>query len=494
MQSALDEVRKFTEAPVVACIYTHFHYVSGTTALLSSTQGGELEIYGHSGIARNRQRYGGEVGPRTTRGIVHQFGIMLPADGEDGLVNVGLGLHFRNADHHPFTAGYLPATQTFDSETKLTIAGLEVEITPAPSDASDSVTIWFPALALCINNLLWPALFNVFAIRGEEYRDPRVLLKGLDHLQSLGVNQLLGAHGPPISGKDEIAESIMDYRDSFQFLWDQTVRGVNKGLALDELTAFVQLPERLNRSYITQQYYGVAEHHVKQIHAGLFGRFDEDTANLFPMPPVERAKRLIDGFGGREAVRSLVDAAMEHSDFRWAIELASWLAKYEPEEADRQRLAAALRNVAQRTTAANIRNWCLTRALELEGALNLDRFRVHRIRMDEVMAGSADAYVPVLRVLLDPDKARDIEDELRWEFDDGTATGLKIRGQVAIPTSGDEATLSIQLSQKTWAQLLAGKKMLAECLNENLVVTSCDTVRLQKYFSAFDLPAFEISQ
>jgi alkyl sulfatase BDS1-like metallo-beta-lactamase superfamily hydrolase len=254
------------------------------------------------------------------------------------------------------------------------------------------------------------------------------------------------------------------------------------------------LPERFNRSYITQQYYGVAEHHVKQIHAGLFGWFDEDTANLFPMPPLERAKRLIEGFGGREAVRKLVDAAMETSDFRWAIELASWLAKFEPEKEDRQRLAMAMRNVAQRTTAANIRNWCLTRALELEGALNLDRFRVHRIRVDEVMAGSADAYVPVLRVLLDPDKARDIEDELRWEFDDGTVTGLKIRGQVAIPTSGDEASLSIQLSQKTWAQLLAGKKMLAECLNENLLVTSGDTGRLQKYFSAFDLPAFEFLQ
>jgi hypothetical protein len=41
---------------------------------------------------------------------------------------------------------------------------------------------------------------------------------------------------------------------------------------------------------------------------------------------------------------------------------------------------------------------------------------------------------------------------------------------------------------------LAGKKMLAECLNENLLVTSGDTGRLQKYFSAFDLPAFEFLQ
>ena len=45
-----------------------------------------------------------------------------------------------------------------------------MEFTPAPSDADDSITIWFPDLGVCVNNLAWPALFNVFAIRGEEYR------------------------------------------------------------------------------------------------------------------------------------------------------------------------------------------------------------------------------------------------------------------------------------------------------------------------------------
>ena len=35
MQSALREVRRYTQAPVVACLYTHFHYVNGTTALLA---------------------------------------------------------------------------------------------------------------------------------------------------------------------------------------------------------------------------------------------------------------------------------------------------------------------------------------------------------------------------------------------------------------------------------------------------------------------------
>ena len=32
MQEALEDLRKFTSAPVFACLYTHLHYFNGTTA------------------------------------------------------------------------------------------------------------------------------------------------------------------------------------------------------------------------------------------------------------------------------------------------------------------------------------------------------------------------------------------------------------------------------------------------------------------------------
>ena len=83
------------------------------------------------------------------------------------------------------------------------------------------------------------------------------------------------------------------------------------------------------------------------------------------MPSPERSKRLIDGFGGIEKVRGIIDAALKAEDFRLAIELSSWLVRSdlndqgiadagEPE--DRKRLATALRGVAYTTSAANIRN------------------------------------------------------------------------------------------------------------------------------------------
>jgi alkyl sulfatase BDS1-like metallo-beta-lactamase superfamily hydrolase len=253
MQCALDQLRQHTQAPVVAVIYTHFHYVAGTTALPDARA---LPIWAHARVPANLKRTGGEIAPMYQRGLIHQFGIRLPTDGPDGVVSVGLGPFFRNPAHAPYTGGYLPPNNVFSEPTRTTLAGLPVHFTPAPSDADDSVTVWFPTLGVAVNNLVWPTLFNVYAIRGEEYRDPRVLLAGLDHLLGLKAQHLVGAHGPPLSGAAEIEAVVTDYRDAIQFLWDQTVRGLNKGLSADELTAFVQLPARFDRTYFTQQFYG----------------------------------------------------------------------------------------------------------------------------------------------------------------------------------------------------------------------------------------------
>ncbi len=92
MADALAEVRKETDAPIAACICTHFHYVNGTKALHAEKDA--FPIWGHAGIEANLKRFGGEVGPRGARGLVHQFAVVMPTEGPDGTVNVGLGNFF----------------------------------------------------------------------------------------------------------------------------------------------------------------------------------------------------------------------------------------------------------------------------------------------------------------------------------------------------------------------------------------------------------------
>lgn len=483
MAAALAEVRQHTQAPLVAVIYTHFHYVFGTRAVFAEA-GRELPVFGHARIAANLARVTSEITPAYTRGVIHQFGLALPAEGPDGLVNVGLGLSFRNPEHAPFTNGHVPVTHNLQDGERLSIAGLAVEVRHAPSDADDSITLWFPELSVCVHNIVWPALFNIFAIRGESYRDPQILLSGIDDILALAPEHLVGAHAEPLSGRAEILTRVQRYRDSIQFLWDQTVRGLNRGLSADQLAHQVQLPALYSEDYLTTELYGVAEHHVRQIASGLCGWFDGDTAKLFPLEPGERAARLIAGFGGKERVRQQALTALHTNDLRWALELASWLlTDNEGGRAERQLVADILREIAYRSSAANIRNWCLTRARHLEGSADLAAFK-----LPVQGATNARDVLRIIRVRLDPARAEGVDVHLAFALTDAPRVGLHIRNAVAVVTDGSQASTTLSLSTPDLLALLAGKLQLESALASGAVVLDGDIVTVQTVLGVFDTP------
>lgn len=497
MRAALDELRRVTDEPVVAVLYTHFHYVNGTTAVTDTEP--VTAIHGHARIHENLDRSATEIAPTYVRGIVEQFGVQLPAEGPDGLVGVGLGRSFLQPEHAPHTPGYVRATDTFDRPCTLSVAGLEVHVQPAPSDADDSVTYWFPSLGVAVHNIVWPTLFNVFAIRGEEYRDPRVLLSGIDHLRSLGAEHLVATHGPPMSGAAEIARRVTAYRDSIQFLWDQTVRWTNRGCTGPELAERIRLPEAFGDDWITQQHYGLVEHHVRQIRTGLFGFFDGDPAELLPLAPQEHADRTVDAMGGADAVRSRCREALEgtseapsstgDADLRWALQLASQLAvRSDADQVDRDLLATALRTVARRTTSANVRNWCLTRARGFDGTDDLSRYRTHRFLGRQVASWPLERTVSVLRVLVDTDLLTGVDVHVAFEFD-GQRTGLHFRNHVACPTDGDDADAIVRGRRSAWNGVLTGAHSFAEAIEQGSLTIDGNADALVA-LAALDHPSF----
>lgn len=491
MREALRELRAHTSAPIAAVLYTHFHYVSGTKAVFEDTTDRSIPIWGHQRIDDNRVRTASEIAPAYSRGLAQQFALLLPTDGADANVNVGLGKFFRDSAHAPFTPGYVAADHTFGDACTISVAGLDIDVMPAPSDADDSVTFWFPAPGVAVNNLVWPTLFNVFAIRGEEYRDPRGMLTGIDHLLGLQPTHLVGAHGPPLSGVDTIQARVTRYRDSLQFLWDQTVRATNRGLTSNEIGHSVRLPALYGDDYLTTQFYGVVEHHVRQIRSGLFGWFDGDESQLFPLPTQERARRMVEGFGGPEVVRTKARDALRTDDLRWAVELGSWLVRSEddPLEAasdDRAFLAMALRTVGQRTTSANIRSWCLTRALELEGAIDTTRFRSHRFTKRQVLNTPPARTIHLLRVMIDPDRAEGIDLHIGWHFPSGS-TGLHLRNCVACPTDGAKAAISVRCDIEAWADVVTNVVPLSEAISDGRLVIEGSKSAFREAMACFDV-------
>lgn len=487
MAAALRRLREVTDAPIAAVIYTHFHYVEGTKAIFDEGNHVEnLPIYGHERIALNKERTLGEISPAYSKGLVEQFAIVLPTDGSDGAVNVGLGRFYKNPDHAPATPGFVPITHAIGERASLSIGGLAVEAVHSPSDSDDSVNFYFPEIGTCVHNSVWPALFNVYAIRGEEYRDPRVLIPGIDNIIQWAPEYLVCAHGPALTGKQEIREVCTRYRDSIQFLWDQTVRGINKGWTMDEIASRVTLPELYDVDFYTSERYGIAEHHVRQIFTGLRGFFDGDESKLAPLEPEERYSRLVEGFGGRSEVARQCEVALAANDLRWATELGTWLVRSRGvTDEDKKLLASCLRMIAERTPAANIRNWCLTRARHLDGSFPMDRFMQHSFNPKFVANSPAANLVHTLRVLLEPAKVEGVDHHIAFVIGDEEA-GLHIRHCVAVPTNGWGATSVVRMTKQTFIEVLCGKTMWSDAQKRGDINVSGEDALVDSIRKAFE--------
>jgi alkyl sulfatase BDS1-like metallo-beta-lactamase superfamily hydrolase len=333
-------------------------------------------------------------------------------------------------------------------------------------------------------------LFNVFAIRGEEYRDPRVLIPGIDNIIKWAPEYLVATHGPALAGKDNIREKSTRYRDSIQFMWDQTVRGINKGWTADEIATRITLPEMYDVDYLTSERYGVAEHHVRQIYTGLRGWFDGDESKLFPVEPAARYGRLIAGFGGRAEVASQAAKALSDDDIRWATELATWLVRSEGATQDeRNLLAQCLRVIAERTPAANIRNWCITHARHLDGSFPMDRYMVHNFNPKFLAESAATGIVHSLRVIIDPDKIEGMNHHIAFTVGDETC-GLHVRNCIAVPTNGWGAQSLITMSRDIFMGVVSGRLPWSEAFAAGDITVSGDIAAVDQFRTSLENKGF----
>jgi alkyl sulfatase BDS1-like metallo-beta-lactamase superfamily hydrolase len=484
----VNAIRGDVAASAAAVIYSHFHYVSGTTRWEQEADS-DLAVWAHHRLPGNVVGSTAELGPSWVWRGMTQFGVFLPDLGPDAMPNVGIGPFMFNPAHTGRTSGYLPPTElvnSFPHETE--IAGERVVFHEAPSDADDSLIIHLPDLGVAINNNVWPALFNIYPLRGEPYRDPRVLLAGLDLLRDLAPDHLINTHGTPISGADEVQRALLDYRDAIQFLWDQTARAVNRGIDPAVIPFEVTLPERLQKSPYVQQHYGLARHHVRQIHGGILGWWGNDGAELITHHPDEEARRLVDGLGGRDAVVQQLRTALADDDAPWAARLGSWLLAVDPSDTEaRGGKADALRMAARSTPSANTRAFLLTEARELEG--HVDRSYFHRpiTTADTIASMPAAASLGALRVQLDPEAAGDRWCRLVVEID-GQPLALHLRGGVAEledPPRG-AVDLHLSLAMGAWASLLSGARTATELIDAgDATLTTGDLVELVDFLACF---------
>ncbi len=374
-KETLAAFREYSDKPIVAIMYSHWHpdHYAGVRGYVTDedVSSGRVKIIAHKTFLDTviASSSGGD-GPIIGARVDYSLGTLLDL-GPEGRINGGLGPDFESEE-----LTLIPPTDVFEQELELEIGGYKMHFQWVPSEASDEIIAWIPELKLlhAAEVIQGESFPNLHSIRGTKYREPERWFKGIDKIRKFPAEDMVLSHGRPVAGQEAVAEVLRTYRDGIQYVFDQTIRYMNKGYLPDELVQAVVLPEDLAKQPFLGDFYGGVKHSVRQIYVGQLGWFQGDPTFLDPLPNVAASKRYVALMGGRDKVFSAAEEATREGDHQWSSELLTHIIRLNTDDMDARNLKAKnLREIGFTLTNNNWRNWYMTSALELEGKLDYSK-------------------------------------------------------------------------------------------------------------------------
>jgi len=399
-ESLLEEIRKVSDKPIVAIIYSHSHYVHGTSAIVGDAH--DVLIIGHPKVNANADSRGSsyyeEMSPLQKSRAGQQFARLLPKTGPMAAAGANIIVG---------RSGYRPVNTPVEDGQRMTVAGVEmVFYTSYGSDTDDCLTVHLPQHGVVLNNLFWPFLPNIYTLRGAKFRDPAEWHKGLELIRDLQPDALINTHAKTIRGASAVNEALGNFIDTLRAILDQTLRGILHGLGPDDLRTFVRLPRHLAELPYLAETYGELAHYGPYIYNHALGWFDGDAATINPLSKSEEADLLVQAMGGARLVLEKARSAFAAKQFSWAAQLVNYLYRMTPSDrAVRSLKADVLEQMGRVTPAQTTRNWYMSQARALRGDLIIPQLAF----LDEaILSGwSAADTMSHYRVRVDPEKSAD---------------------------------------------------------------------------------------
>lgn len=424
------EIRKISDKPIKAIFYSHHHtdHYNGTSALVTPEQvaDGSVKIYAWDNFEEEIANEFGAIMPRQIMGVLFYGPDLLKPEEK----------HYHGCCAPKLLggkSGYIPPTDTFSEDTELEIAGIKIKVFYTGGEAISEFGLAIPDFDMVlIGDEFFYSLANVHSIRGSKPRLPENYLKALDTVREISPEWLLGSHIMPMQGRDKIQQAVTASRDAIQYLWDQSIRYINKGYTAVELQhKFKELPAHLDKPPYTRPMYGTPWIITPEIFTGWVSWFNGDATDLMPTEPVEKAGRFVSLMGGRNKVMAAAEKAFAEGDGQFSAELTQMLVRINHDDWDARYLkAASLRQRGYKEINTIARAWYLKGALELEGKIN--PARVMQARMGAVRgAMTSKEMLASWRFQVDADKAAATRLSLGINFTDtGEHYRLELRNSI----------------------------------------------------------------
>ncbi|OWF42486.1 uncharacterized protein LOC110460984 [Mizuhopecten yessoensis] len=361
-----EDFRNISSAPVKAIIYTHHHmdHTGGATAFVENSTV-LPDIWAYKDLARNLEDYFAYATTARYARSMRQFGVFVK--GSQNSVEFG---------KTGATFGFVyPNKFLNDTEMDAIIAGLKVRLVRIEGETTDHMGVYIPDWNMFMSgDLYYEAFPNIYTIRGVKVRDPRAWCRSLDYVIDLGLNYLVPSHMSPIIGNQTITDLLVPHRDGIQYVHDQSLRYINKGLTPEEVVRKVKLPPSLVNVSSLQEEYGMVGWSAKGVFQMYLGWFSGDPMDLFPLTVSEKAQHMADLAGGGNNLVTAGRTAIDQGNPQWALELASYaLALNATDEMAKMVKVDSLNAIADQQINTNAMNYLRTSALETTGQVDLSK-------------------------------------------------------------------------------------------------------------------------
>ncbi|KAJ5644598.1 hypothetical protein N7507_010609 [Penicillium longicatenatum] len=349
-------------------IYSHSHvdHFGGARGVLSPGMEDGIPIIAPEGFMEEATSENIYAGPAMRRRARYMYGSTLPR-GVEGQVGCGLGM----ATSRGTTSLIPPNMLISNTNDERVVDGVRIVFqmvsgTEAPSEFN----FYFPdSKALYIAECATHCMHNISTLRGALVRDAKAWSRYLDESLVLFGDQatvLLAGHHWPTWGQTDITRILVEQRDMYAYMHDQTVRLMNQGMTGVEIAETLNLPPALDSAWHLQGYYGSLSHNIKAIYSRYMTWFDGNPVNLWNHPPAEEGKRYIACMGGIDKTITLAEEFAAKDDLRFAATLLGHVVAAEPKiDRARSALASVFKNLGFGAVNATWRNFYLTAAEDL---------------------------------------------------------------------------------------------------------------------------------
>ena len=482
MKEIWKEFRKISDKPLKGVIYTHSigDHIAGTEALVQS-DAGDLQICAHENFIFDRAFYEtclkGAMRPRVIRQFAMVDHVMPPPT-----VNCGIGPRVCNS----IKRSCIKPNEIMKGEgvKHINIGGLPIQLMYHPGHTRCHISVWIPSKKVLMpGDLFYKAFPLLYSLRGHASTSAPCWIKSLDTMRKLCPEHLVPSHTKPISGEADVVRQLTNYRDAIQFVHDQTLRLMNRGLHPVEIAKSITLPPTLRENPFLQTVYGTPEWSSRAVFGSYIGWFSGNPEELFSFTPSERGTRMVKAFGADKILQE-AEGALK-GDLQWALELSTHVFLSDPANNKAKELRSqALLDLAAQQTSACARHYFLIYILEDHGILP-KRYPISK----EIFDKPLDIVFKHMAICIKAETVEGVTMTVVMTFKDvNKSHTLYIRNCIleVREEKSEERDICITMDSQCLKQILCLENTAEQLLQEERVVIDKPKELFIKFFSYFE--------